>query len=200
MNDDFFGPPPPPRPPRPDVRPPEWSGPPDNELGVVLSLNLELARTSDVAVAIPELVAYSTGSWFTVAIRHRLPVHRGTGSTLPFHPAEEPGGIRLGLQFADGSKATTQSPPPRSPVEKPPAPPFLMMRSAGGGRRFDAHFWLWPLPPPGQLAFVVDWRAQGLALTKREMDAQSILDAAARVEQLWPDDRPPPDGDWVGYG
>jgi hypothetical protein len=105
--------------------------------------------------------------------------------------------MRFGIEFSDGRKATTVRPHrPRHPQDTPEQP-LLMMRGGGGGRRFEADFWVWPLPPPGPLAFVCDWREHGIELTRKEVDAQAILDSAAKVEQLWPDERPEPKGAWT---
>ncbi len=52
-------------------------------------------------------------------------------------------------------------------------------------------YWVYPLPPPGPLAFVREWPALGLFETLVEIDAQPILDAAARSVQIWPDDDEP---------
>jgi hypothetical protein len=46
----------------------------------------------------------------------------------------------------------------------------------------------WPLPPPGPLAFVCEWPAAGIAVTRSEIDAQLVLDAADRAQLIFPDD------------
>jgi hypothetical protein len=195
---DFFGPPPPPPPEPPDHRPPSWSGSPDNELGVPVPVHLELVRTESVALAVLELVAFSNGFSFTVAIRRRVRPRMFENTFPPFHPrGGQSGALRFGLEYADGAKATLYW--PRNPKEMPSGP-LLLMRGSGGGRSSNSHFWVWPLPPPGPLAFVCDWQAEGVALTRREIDAGSILDAAARADQLWPDERPEASGAWTSLG
>jgi len=47
-------------------------------------------------------------------------------------------------------------------------------------------FWLWPLPPPGPLAFVCEWPKKGIGERRVDIDASVVLDAAARAEPLWP--------------
>jgi hypothetical protein len=62
-------------------------------------------------------------------------------------------------------------------------------------------FWAWPLPPPGPLAFVCEWPAHGISLTRHEIDAGVLLHAAETVETLW--DEPGPAGggsSWVRLG
>lgn len=195
MSDFFELPPPPPEPPPPrEYRVPDWVAPPANEVGVVVAAAMELVRTASIAVAIPGFTVFSTGLWFTLCLRHRGLI-REKPIRIPIHPLERPDGLHFGVQFADRGKATTVE--PLYPGEAP-FPPHLAKRGVQGhgSRGFDAELWLWPLPPPGSLAFVVEWPEQGIPLTRRELDAQPILEAAARIEQLWPDDRLPA-GPWT---
>jgi hypothetical protein len=164
-------------------------GVPDNELGVTVPLELELVRTDGVALAIASATVYSTGVMLMLLARQRKR-SAPQGNRPPrfsFHDYRAEA-LRFDLRFADGTKATTTRSlrPGDAPV-----PPFLSLRRSGGvGHGTNAELWVWPLPPPGKLAFVVEWIEQGVSLTRREVDAQPILDEAAPAEQLWPDDRP----------
>lgn len=51
---------------------------------------------------------------------------------------------------------------------------------------WQGDFWLWPLPPPGPLAFVVEWPSENIELTRHKVDVALLLDAAAQSEVLWP--------------
>jgi hypothetical protein len=59
------------------------------------------------------------------------------------------------------------------------------MGGGGGGGRWHQDFWLWPLPPAGTVAFVCEWHPAGIALSRAEIDAQPLLDAAARSTALF---------------
>jgi hypothetical protein len=48
--------------------------------------------------------------------------------------------------------------------------------------------WVWPLPPPGPFTFVCEWPARGIAESRAQIDAGSILEAAGRAVTFWPDD------------
>ncbi|MFL6034235.1 MAG: hypothetical protein ACJ74I_04115 [Gaiellaceae bacterium] len=193
---DFFGPPPPPPPEPPDHRSPEWSGPPENELAVVVPVQIELIRSDRLSLAIRALIVYSTGSMLMLALRRRKrPPLRAFGSP-PFH-ASQPDSLRFGVRFADGSKATAGRPMRPGDTISPPA--LILRGTRNGGRSSETEMWMWPLPPPGLLEFVCEWRAEGIELTRRELDAQLILDAAAQVEELWPDERPVTPA-WTGLG
>jgi hypothetical protein len=185
-------------------RRPAWFGPPDNELGAPVPIQVELVRTENLALAIIGIVAFSTGFSFTFAIRRRVlmrqpnhhhPVH-------PFHSGASPDALRFGIQFANGGKATTldRHPSPRDVDETPTGPLLIGGGGGGGGRKWNSEMWVWPLPPPGALAFVCAWKAESIPLTRREIDAKLILDSASQVEQLWPDKRPEPSGAGTAYG
>ncbi len=60
----------------------------------------------------------------------------------------------------------------------------------GGERRWEQDFWVWPLPPPGPLAFVCEWPAYRIALSRVEIEADLLRTAAADAPAIWPEDKP----------
>src|SRR5438105_9111452 len=183
----FFEPPAPP-PEQPEHRQPVWIAPPDNELGVEVPFRDVLARTDKVAVVITGLTAYSTGFELRGTVRTRednFELHEA----FVFHrrrPGLDDEVFRFGLEFADGGKVTNLGNPfPAKPDELPERPVLIPRGGGGGERTWQLAWWVWPLPPPGALALVCEWPAQGIPLTRHELDAAEILDAAARVELLW---------------
>ena len=191
----FFEAPPPLEQP-PELPQPAWLGPPANVLGAAVPLRVVLARTEEVAVAVTDASAYPTGVELTLAVRVRRESHDAAFLHVdPIHgPYPRRGGLpdellRFGVELADGRKATSVSGFPAWDHEGEPEQPVLIPRGGGGGgRSWDQRFWLWPLPPPGLLALVCEWPAHGVSLTRVEVDAGEIVDAAARAEELWPDD------------
>jgi len=186
---------------------PPWFGPPRGVIPGVVALELMLVRTAQVAVCITRLAAYPTGFEFELrtlaanrqpeseldpmlfgAHRHRR--LRGADSA----PEDV---LKIGVEFADGAKATNMGgfqhgdDPPPAPVMHPGA-------GGGGGGDWNQSEWVWPLPPPGPLAFVCEWLAAAVPLSRSEIDAKLIIDAAARAEVIFPDDRSPsgPRGSW----
>lgn len=196
----FESPPPPPEPPeRDDFETPEWFGPPRNVLGAPVPIRLVLARTRDVVLAVTDATAYPKGFDLTLAVRSRPPAddddfdpfelddpftwrhrrRRGRGEIPPEF-------LRFGIEFADGEKATNLGGPFTLGPEKQPEGPVLMPHSGGGGGGdWDQKFWVWPLPPPGPLAFVCEWPAKEIELTRKEIDAQLVRGAAEHAETLW---------------
>jgi hypothetical protein len=198
----FFEPPPPPPepPPQPPRRP--WQGPPDCVIGHTIPLNLVIGRAEKAAVWIPALTVYPDGFEFEVEIRHRLDDeqfehpffmghhHRRRPVASEELPAEL---LRLGIEFSDGRKATNLGGPhwlrPDEPDAEPEGP--LLQPSGGGGGgggRWRHGFYVWPLPPAGALAFVCEWPAAAIELTRSEIDTDSLRAAAIDAVVLWEDD------------
>ncbi len=202
----FFEPPPcPPEPPEP--RPLVWIGPSDNVVGVAVPVRLILGRTEEAAVVLDGLSAYPNGFELTLSVRLRRRRDRPFWSPLELWAGEARTGLpgdllRFGVQFADGGKATNLSGHPFPDPGGEPAGPVLIQRGGGGGgARWDQAYWVWPLPPPGPLAFVCEWPSEGIPLTRAEIDADLVLEAGARAETLWEE----PEGGsggavgWVSY-
>ncbi len=204
---EFFEPPPPlPADTEPRYRMPPWFGPPSGTLPGVVAIERVLARTEKVAVSVTGLAAYPSGfevDIVTMSADERdgldpflfeRPHHRigrdAQNTTIP------PEMLRLGVQFADGSKATnTGGFQPHEPGA-PPAGPLMTPRGGGGGGgNWQQSLWVWPLPPPGPLVLVCEWPAAGVPLTRSEVDAQLILDAAARAQVVFSDEHLPLPGD-----
>jgi hypothetical protein len=99
--------------------------------------------------------------------------HAGTGL---------PDLLRFGVEFADGRRATSLG---RRPGPDSAAPEMTMTQIGGGGRGFEFRYWVFPPPLPGMLILAIEWPARGVELTKKEIDAGPILEAAARSERLW---------------
>jgi len=187
----FEPPPPPPEPPRRATPLPPWVGPPSGSLPGVVGLELMLARTVAVALYVTYVVAYASGfeldllaigdpTAFDALDPFSMGRHRG------LHAALEEGTLRFGVQFADGAKATNVGGSRPPSFEDQPAGPVLTFHGgSGGGTRWSQQFWVWPLPPPGPLALVCEWPAVSIPLTRHEIDAQLVLDAAGRAEEIF---------------
>lgn len=198
---EFFEPPSPP--PKQEVyRQPPWFAAPRGTLPGVVALELLLGRSERFAVAISRLAAYPTGFEFDL-LAFGSPAEADTDEVDPmlFGPGRQRGRLRegelsddflrLGVQFADGSKATNV-PGPRSYASGEPDGPVLHGGGGGGGgNHWRQSEWVWPLPPPGPLAFVCEWPAAGIPVTRKEIDAQLILDAAERAQVIFSDEHLP---------
>jgi hypothetical protein len=186
----FFEPPPPPPEPLEEPPQPPWAGPLGNELGVAVPLRYLVVRTEDLAVLLDGFVAFSTGVELALTVKSR-----SRRESHEFHRLRDD--VLFGFRFADGRKATNAG---HRAWDEDRSDPVLVPRGGhGGDGELHMRHWLWPLPPPGPLQAVVAWPARGLPETEVEVDGAAILEAAARVETLWPEDGAPPSGGWVGY-
>jgi hypothetical protein len=103
--------------------------------------------------------------------------------------------LRLGVRYADGTKATTIEQRRRStqPFEDPPTGPLLSWSPGSSGMHgrelgFSGFgLWLWPLPPAETFEFAVEWPFGGIELTIAELDGAAIVAAAGRSASYWPD-------------
>jgi hypothetical protein len=108
--------------------------------------------------------------------------------------------LELGIKFADG-RATTRSghgPTPammdyyqalregREPA-LPAGPLISGWSGGGGGKRWDARWWIWPLPPEGLLTVSCDWPEGDVPHAEVELDGGSIRRAGEESGKLWPD-------------
>lgn len=179
--------------------PPEWFGPPADELGVSVPLSLVLARSDRAAVALRSATAYSTGVLFDlVAVARGLPEREANRLFQEQHLAgeEEPSDamLRIGFELPDGTRVSNlgRGRRPLDPAAEPDGPVLNPCGggggSAGGGRVEMQHsYWLWPLPVPGLLRVYVEWPALEISLSSVEVESEPLLEAAARSQPLWPD-------------
>jgi hypothetical protein len=187
-----------PEPPR--YRMPPWVRSPEGTLPGIVPLELVLARTDKVAVCVAQIAAYPAGFELELTTmasddaRECDPMlfgphhHRGPRRPGADIPREM---LRFGVQFADGSKATNTGARFRGPHDNPAGPVMHPGGGGGGGASWRQTLWVWPLPPPGLLALVCEWPAAGIEVTRHELDAQLVLDAAKRAAVIFSDEHLP---------
>ena len=191
----FFQPPPVPWPAQAEwTAVPPWTGRAHGvPLGAAVS-ELRLASSDHAAVYVSYIDAYPEG--FELEIRtstniaYRELGREGDGPDVfgrhwPMvgeqRDALPPQLLRIGVQFADGRIATNIGGHDR-PVDGPVLTP-LRGGGSGSGDKSDFHqgYWIWPLPPAGPVGLVCEWPSTEIAQTRQEVDAQVLLDAAARA-------------------
>ncbi len=178
-------------------------GPPENMVPGVAALELLLVKIERHAVWLGEAYAFPSGVRLTVELHGRDPAPPGLESGV--------GTWRFGFQFADGRKAITYGPAGLqrhvtggvgtvsastrgiaagvrgTPGSQAPAGPLLQPQGGGGSRtRWRQGYWLWPLPPAGDLLIAFEWPNAGIELTTATIEAGVVRDAAARAQELWP--------------
>ena len=152
-----------------------------------------LIRTELAAVAIGSVRAYPNGFEFTLHTRLRHEDETGPGAADPLEQhgrwrgRREPDVLRLGVMYADGRRTATTAGHPFFDDDADDGRLVLLQGGGGGdGRRWDAEFWVHPLPPEGPVTFVASWPKHGVAETRVELDGAAIRAAAQRAVTLWP--------------
>jgi hypothetical protein len=196
VSDFFEFPEPEPEPPRSSRQAqPPWVSAPRGMVAGTVPFELVLASNHRAAVAVTKLGAYPVGFELELVVlvsdeaEHDLdPMISG----FMRHPGARRGDpkrdmLRFGVEFSDGSKVTNVGGHSRhfGGDEPPPGPVMNWGGGGSGGGHWDQDLWIWPLPPPGSLTFVCEWPAAGLDLTRAEVDAQLVIDAAERSQEIF---------------
>ncbi len=153
---------------------------PEHEFPRVALSGLLLAQTEAVAVAVTAVWAFSTGFelWIGSLFRQK-------GVALE----EESDGqaLHIGLQYADGRKIGDVA--ALAGAARSAAGNLLLRTTSFGGGLWQKRraYWVWPLPPPGPLAFVCEWARFGIPEQRTVTDGRLILDAARLSHQMWPE-------------
>jgi hypothetical protein len=157
-----------------------------------------IARTDRVVLTTSIIEVFSAGARIpveTVVRRRDESQYDWQLRMMGRYPDGSPGadGLRLGVELSDGSRLGSDLDPfPMRPHLEDPETAVLMNHGGGGGG--DDHrwnlthqLWLWPLPPPGTLDLVAEWRALGVPESRVTLDASAIRAATGDVQRLWAD-------------
>jgi hypothetical protein len=180
----------------PVVGPPPWAGPPESEIGVAVPVRATLHSTPDLVIALIDLVAFSNGFEFRIALRSKNSIEP---RSMGFGP---PGGhhesLEVEIGFADGRSGKSPASQPSVEVlnyyqearegrepELPAGPVIGLGSGGGGGRRWDFQWWVWPLPPDGPVTLLCRWPAGKIVTKSLELDGAAIRRAGAESKDLW---------------
>jgi hypothetical protein len=200
----FFAPPPSPWPEQAgSFDSPPWTGRPQGPPPGAVVNELLLGRSQQATIFVDYVDAYPEG--FELKIRastsvayHELAFEGDESGPDPFgrhwpivgQPRDvlPPELLRIGVQYADGRTATNIGGHDR-PVGGPVIDALRGGGHSGAGEsRFDQAYWISPpLPPPGPVAVVCEWPAVEIAVARREIDGQLILDAVERARAMFGD-------------
>lgn len=186
-------------PPEPEPRPvPQWANPPRLVFPGVLPVTQVVASSEKGVVAFIEIRAFELGCVFDIdacVVAPTDPAERlrlTTISNFVSRPVKQLPDemLRFGVEFADGTKATTVDRAAswlRRDQETEPEGPVLRSAGSRGGHSdpgwvaMGEPLWLWPLPPRERFDLVVEWPVAGIGLTRFGLDGEAIVDAAARA-------------------
>ena len=165
---------------------PPWKGPPHDVLPGVVALELSLVRSDRQQIWIGSVEAYPVGLALTVLMAGRRPAPEGVESGR--------GTWRFGVQFSDGRKATAdgiggglRASRALLASEVPPDGPILRAGGGSGSRQaFRQQYWLWPLPPAGDVLLACEWPDLNIPFSTATVGSAPLLEAAARARPMWP--------------
>jgi hypothetical protein len=171
-------------------------------VGGIVPIEAVLGRSDIAAVVIRGVVAYPDRFDFTLLSWVRRLVggrerrgRRGWRSPLMHHMHLEPGEeipgefLRFGIVFPDGAVVTNLDKPAweLSPDATEPLHGLDSHSASGSEREFHQEYSAWPIPEGGSLGFVVEWPAYGIRVTRYDVDAGWIREAAGRAYPVWDD-------------
>lgn len=161
------------------------SGPAQDEVGVLAMSSFSLARSSDVAVAIRGITAYSDGLMLHAAV---LFADEQKSEALDWSLQEysrNPGRFRLGIELPNGRKATTGT-GDAPPVERPESGAVLILQSSTTGLlQWHGDYWLWPVPDAGSMVVGCRWPDRAIDECLVAVDTEPLRQAAATIKPVW---------------
>ena len=190
----FFDVPLPDPPPEPVVERPVWSGPPTGVLPGYSAQKAVVFKTEDTLLVVHRFLVYPNGVEFTLSLLLRDASYElgDVPWELHGHPRRRPRSdsipdefLRFGILFSDGTKWTNLDWRHPSPHEEPSGPVITGRGGGGGGDQWEMGYWMWPLPPEGDMTFVASWPVRDIAEQRAEVDATEIRNRADEAETIW---------------
>ena len=180
---------------------PEWFGPPQQVMGAIVALAQVVVRTEHVFVGLRSLTAYRSGLSIDVALAvRRAETSRQRWGEMedatwgdrhrPGAAAAGAGGLRWGVELADGRRTSTLNRLDWRP-EVAPSPPVLVDNdgSGSGSSRVierSSALWLWPVPEGEAVSLVVQWPDLEVPLTTCRLDLEPVRAAVEKAVPFWP--------------
>jgi len=175
-------------------------GPPQPEFGELVDMRPVVISGPKGVVRLGPVLAFSNGFQIQLAVRLREfdmdtdPFGHRAWGRYAMKGQELPDDLlRIGVQFADGSKVTSldqfqrmiNRTAARDPFEQPIGP-VMVPTGGGSGGLWDMGYWVWPVPPPeGNLEVVLEWAANEIPVTRVPLSANAVVEASQASKALW---------------
>ncbi|MCP2342699.1 hypothetical protein [Actinomadura rupiterrae] len=178
-----------------------WQGPPRNVLGHPARIQQFVARSDHAIVALQHAIAFPEGCrlGLQVAVRRGVMDSASWSRLVDDYKLADPNfvpddaDLKFGVHFPDGTRATAVGNAFRGwahPTDRPQAPMLVETGSTSSSSdqiyESERQLWLWPLPPPVQFEFVIEWRRLGIDTTLAPLNGTAIVQAAAQAQPYWP--------------
>ena len=161
------------------------AGPAQDEVGVLAMSSFTLARSSDVAVAIRGITAYSDGLVLHAMVLFADEQKREALDWSLQEYGRSPGRFRLGVELPGGVKATTGT-KDTPPLDSADASAVLMLlESTAGALQWQGDYWLWPLPREGSMIVGCRWPDRAIEENLVAVDTEPLRHAAGTIRPIW---------------
>ena len=173
----------------------EWLEPGDFVVGGVVPVQVVLGESAKAAVIINGLTVDPGGVTFTVKAFQRRPpspaelkdLRTRLGSRADHHdPLDQ--GLRVGVELADGTRLETSHRWGWHATDNDQYSLFHHGGGGGGGGRWEYNFRIEPAAPPGPIMFACVWPLAQIEESTHVVSANSVAEASAATQILWPDD------------
>jgi hypothetical protein len=161
------------------------SGPAQDEVGVLAMSSFVLARSSDVAVAVRGVTAYSDGLVMHVVVLFADEQRREQLDWSLQEYSRNPGRFRFGVELPGGIRATTGSGDAPA-VESPTGSAVLtQLATSSGPLRWQGDYWVCPLPEEGSMVVGCRWPDRGIDESLVAIETSSLRSAAESSRPIW---------------
>jgi hypothetical protein len=194
-------------------RTPIWARPPRDEIPCSVDAELLLGVSTRAAVYIARPASYANGLLFDMVAVDQTGVLSGQ-PFLGIVDSQGTGGVKaspdeplltqkhsshhisehlpdeflcLDIEFADGRRVSNR----KGARESIDNSPRIALTNLGAGNRFRRYdycrydWYLWPLPTIGDLVFVCEWPAFGIAESQATMSGDAVRKASMRAHGAW---------------
>lgn len=93
--------------------------------------------------------------------------------------------LRLGFSFADGTTWTNLAHTYPKFDETPEQPVIIGRGGGGGGDRWSMGYWMWPLPPAGDVVVHAAWPLFDVDEVSAVIDGTELRQQAEHVQRFW---------------
>jgi hypothetical protein len=161
------------------------AGPAQDEVGVLAMSSFLLARSSDVAVGVRGVTAYSDGLLLHVSVLFADEQKREQLDWSLQQYSRSPGRFRLGVELPGGARAITGSADAPA-VESPATRAVLTLLTSNElPLQWQGDYWLWPLPEEGPLVVGCRWPDRAIDESLVSLDTAPLRAAAATSGPVW---------------
>ena len=161
------------------------SGPAQDEVGIMAMSGFVIARSSDVAIALSGITAFSDGLVLHLVVLFADEQGRERLDWSLQEYSRSPGRFRLGVELPDGRRATTGT-TDSPPVIRTEADAVLTMLSTSNGPlRWQGDYWLWPLPDDGVMLLGCRWPDRAIDETLVSVETSALRASALSSGPIW---------------